>query len=176
MSYQKYTYAACALPGNTFEKYKQVEVVNTYCAIIFRQYLSPLCSIWELDHMWYGTSALLTWTSSLGFLDFAPSLRLMCDNVVWNICFSMTRPQPVQVCFARVDHISCGVMCDTHFANLRCTTFTWAVCVVALLQCISNRVRSKVNFPIYLSYYCNDIFTCSINHGLPLSRPNVVWW
>jgi len=80
----------------------------------------------------------------------------MCENVVRSICFSMARPRPVQVCIACVDHISCAVMCDTHFADLRCTSFTWAVCV-ALLQCISNRVRSNVNFPIDLSYYCNDI-------------------
>jgi len=34
----------------------------------------------------------------------------------------MTRPQPVQVCFALVDHISCAVMRDTQFADLRCTS------------------------------------------------------
>ena len=130
-------------------------------------------SIWELDHMLHGTSALLTWRSSVGFLVSAPSFSL--TYVVRSVCFSMTRPQPLQVCFAHVDHISCGVMCRMHFSNLRCTTFTWVVCVVALLQCLSNHVRSKVNFPLYLSYYCNDIFTCSINHGLPLSLPNIAW-
>ena len=125
-----------------------------------------------VDLMWHGTSALLTWRSSVLFLVFAPSVSLMCENVERSICFTMTRAQPVHVYFPCVDHISCAVMCDTHFANLRCTSFTWAVCV-AQLQCISNHVRSKVNFPVYLSYYCNDVFKCSLNHCIPLSRSNV---
>jgi len=58
---------------------KVCRIVNSYCAIIFRQYLSPLCFIWELDRMQHSTFALLTWRSSVGFLVFCADFQ----SYVW---------------------------------------------------------------------------------------------
>jgi len=142
------------VPGNTPEKYVEQNCKLLLCSRFQTVLVTTVLHMRTRSYVaWHLRPPDMEKFSGISCF-FAPIFSLMCENAVRSMFFNDTAStSPSMLCSCR--YISCVVMCDTHFADLRCTSFTWAVCVV-LLQCISN-VKSKVHFPIYVSYYCNDI-------------------